>query len=279
MAWAISNSGRKKLFYYAFLRLHDSDKQKIPDPEEHGFVMQVTAIEGDKLSVTVRASPDLNNSSVYLIAQTRKLVKNVQTKQVRDGEVDFQVDRSDLGDGISSIILFDQSRQPVCERLVFKRPVEKIFLEAKSDQAVYGNRKPVLIDLTSGNKDKVPLPGDFSLSVFMVDSLQPFPDQSIVSWFYLGSELKGKIESPEYYLSQTDNTADEALDNLLLTNGWRRFKSNDVSENKKTYFEFLPEIEGPVVNGKIINKLTGATVSHPSFRKLKVGLCIQQRHQ
>ncbi len=32
-------------------------------------------------------------------------------------------------------------------------------------------------------------------------------------------------------------------------------------DSKKTAFEFLPEVEGPVVNGKIINKLTGAPVA------------------
>ena len=34
------------------------------------------------------------------------------------------------------------------------------------------------------------------------------------------------------------------------------------STYKKPYFEFLPEIEGPVVNGKIINKLTGSPVAN-----------------
>ena len=32
-------------------------------------------------------------------------------------------------------------------------------------------------------------------------------------------------------------------------------------DSKKPAFEFLPEVEGPVVNGKIINKLTGAPVA------------------
>jgi hypothetical protein len=97
--------------------------------------------------------------------------------------------------------------------------------------------------------------------VFMIDSLQPVPDQSIGSWLFLSSDLKGKIESPEYYFSNTDKTSDEALDNLLLTQGWRRFKWNDVLEYKKPFFEFLPEIEGPVVNGNIINKETGSPVT------------------
>jgi hypothetical protein len=95
----------------------------------------------------------------------------------------------------------------------------------------------------------------------MIDSLQQLPEQNILSWLFLGSDLKGRIESPEYYFSSSDKSVDEALDNLLLTQGWRRFNWNDIAEGKKPNFEFLPEIEGPVVNGRIINKLTGIAVS------------------
>jgi hypothetical protein len=89
----------------------------------------------------------------------------------------------------------------------------------------------------------------------MIDSLQPVPEENIISYLFLRSELTGKIESPEYYFLNPDSNSDKAIDNLLLTQGWRRFKWNDVLENKKPYFEFLPEVEGPVVNGKILNKI------------------------
>lgn len=248
--------------YYAILRLNDSlIKQKLPDPGNNGFVMRVNGIEGDKLSITVRATPDFDNTHVYLFVQTRQIVKIVQANLIREGEANFLVEKKDLGDGISSITLFNQFRQPVCERLIFKRPREKLFIQAKTDQAVYSSRKPVNIDLTTMSTANLPLESNCSLSVFMIDSLQPVPDQSIGSWLFLSSDLKGKIESPEYYFSKTDKTSDEALDNLLLTQGWRRFKWNDVLEYKKPFFEFLPEIEGPVVNGKIINKETGSPVA------------------
>jgi hypothetical protein len=77
---------------------------------------------------------------------------------------------------------------------------------------------------------------------------------------YLNSELKGRIETPEYYFANADKASDEALDNLLLTQGWRRFRWSDVMDSKKPAFEFLPEVEGPVVTGKVINKLTGNPV-------------------
>jgi hypothetical protein len=248
--------------YFALVKLNDSlIKQKLPDPTDHGFTMSVWEEETDKLKVTVHASADFNNTSVYLFAQTRQMIKNIQTSQVKDGEASFILNKSALGDGISSITIFNQSRQPVCERLVFKRPVEKLAIQAKTDQAVYAPRKPIRIDLSTANTSSQPLSGNLSMSVFMIDSLQHIPEQSIITYLYLHSELKGRIESPEYYFTNTDKVSDEALDNLLLTQGWRRFKWSDVMDSKKPVFEFLPEVEGPVVNGKIINKLTGAPVA------------------
>ena len=248
--------------YFALVKLNDSlIKQKLPDATDQGFSMTVLEEEAGKLKVTVHASADFNNTSVYLFAQTRQTIKNIQTSLIKEGGASFIVNKSDLGDGISSITIFNQSRQPVCERLVFKRPVENLAIQAKTDQAVYTTRKPIRIDLSTTNRNSQPLSGNLSMSVFMIDSLQHVPEQSIITYLYLHSELKGRIESPEYYFTNTDKTSDEALDNLLLTQGWRRFKWNDVMDSKKSAFEFLPEIEGPVVNGKIINKLTGAPVA------------------
>ena len=247
--------------YFAILRLSDSlIKQKLPDPEENGFVMNVAGGDGDHFKITVRATPGFDNTHVYLFAHTRQLTKSVQSGLIKDGETVFLVDKKELGEGISSLTLFNQDRQPVCERLIFKRPEAKLFIQANTDQAVYNSRKPVNIDLVTTDESNIPLAGNCSMSVFMIDPLQPVPEQNILSYLLLSSDLKGKIESPEYYFSNTDKNSDEALDNLLLTQGWRRFKWNEVFENKKPYFEFLPETEGSVVNGKIINKLTGAPV-------------------
>jgi hypothetical protein len=251
----------KSAVYYAVLRLGDSlIKQKLPDAAEQGFTMNLAAGEGDKYKIAVSASPEYNNTQVYLFSQTRQVIKNVQTSTLKDGSAIFWVDKKDLGDGISSITVFNHLRQPVCERLVFNRTGDSLLIQAKTDQPVYMKRKSVNIDVTTGNSAHVPIAGNLSMSVFMIDSLQHIPEQNISTYLYLGSDLKGRIESPGYYLSAADKNRDEALDNLLLTQGWRRFKWNEILEAKKPSFEFLPEIEGPVVNGKIVNKLNGSPV-------------------
>jgi hypothetical protein len=246
--------------YYAVMRLGDTlIKQKLPEAADQGFTMSLTG-EADKYKIVVSASPENNDTRVYLFSQTRQLIKNVQTGTIRDGSTVFTVDKKDLGDGISSITVFNQQRQPVCERLVFKRPEDSLLIQAKTDQSAYTKRKSVQIDVMTSNSAHAPLAGNLSMSVFMIDSLQHIPEQNISTYLYLGSDLKGRIESPGYYLSATDKTGDEALDNLLLTQGWRRFKWSDILESRKPSFEFLPEIEGPVVNGKIVNKLNGLPV-------------------
>jgi hypothetical protein len=245
--------------YYAVCFVGDTIiKQKLPDALDHGISLHISANDTDKLEVIVHASADFDNTTVYLLAQTRQLIKNFKTSTIKNGNATFTVNKRDLGDGISGITIFDQSLQPVCERLVFKRPQETVHIEVKPDQAVYGSRKPVNIQLNTQYSNSGKHIGDFSLSVIMIDSLQTVPEENIISYLYLNSELKGNIESPDYYFTNNDANEDVAMSNLLLTQGWRRFKWKDITENKKPYIEFLPEVEGPVVNGRIINKLTGS---------------------
>jgi hypothetical protein len=48
----------------------------------------------------------------------------------------------------------------------------------------------------------------------------------------------------------------------MLTQGWRRFEWNDSAATQKPAFKFLPEYEGHIVNGKLVNKQTGVPESH-----------------
>jgi hypothetical protein len=233
----------------------------LPDAYDQGFTLSVSEPEGGKLKITVRATETFFNTAVYLFAQTRNLMKTVQSSQLKDGDAIFYIDKKDLGEGISTFTLFNASRQPVCERLFFKRPGTRLMIRAKSDQTGYAPRKAVNIDLLTSNLSDQPVAANMSLSILLLDSLQHLPADNILSYLYLGSELRGGIESPEYYLNNTSEGSDQAIDNLLLTQGWRRFKWNDLLQNSRPVFEFLPEIEGPIVNGKIVDRRTGLPAS------------------
>jgi hypothetical protein len=248
----------KKMDYYAVLRLGDSlIKQKLPAAEDQGFSMEVNEENPDILKVWIRATPEWEGSQIFLFAQTRQVAKNIQLNKLINGQTRFSINKKDLGEGISTITVFNADRQPVCERLVFKRPEKKLTIIATTDQQTYDQRSPVNIDLLARINDQN-APANLSASVFMIDGLQKVPGLDIVSYLYLNSDLKGNIESPSFYFENIDKGTDSALDNLLLTQGWRRFKWEEVWSGRKPAFEFIPELEGQVATGRIINKKTGS---------------------
>ncbi len=257
---------QKNNTYYAVVKLEDSTfMQKLPDPYDQGFTLGLSQTDTEKIKVTVQATTVFLNTDVYLFVHTRHLIKNVQVNQIRNGEAVFYVDKSLLGDGISTFTIFNASRQPVCERLFYKRPKEQMLIRSKTDKPVYGPRKEVAIDISTSDELHPSCPANMSMSVFMLDSLQSMPKENIVSYLFLTSDLRGVIESPDYYIGQTDAESDQAIDNLLLTQGWRRFKWDDLFKYRHPDFEFLPEIEGPVVNGRVEDKNTGAAAKGIPF--------------
>ncbi|MBS1932522.1 MAG: hypothetical protein JST96_00885 [Bacteroidetes bacterium] len=248
--------------YYGVLQINNSViTKKIPDAYPHGYIMNVSDDENYKsIKVTVRSSENLSASLVYLIAHTRGSIKNVQQNNLQDGEIVFSIDKKNLGDGISELTVFNSDRQPVCDRLYFKQPEKEMFITIKKDQENYQNRKKVNIDLSTSDQSGN-ISGNLSLAVILLDSLQHIPENNIVNYLLLSSDLKGRIESPQYYFDTANKDAKEAIDNLMLTQGWSRFKWEEVLQNKTPSFDFLPEIEGPIINATISDKKTGHPVS------------------
>lgn len=222
--------------------------------QEQGYVMQVKDSTALFLQVIV-AARNLQGE-VSLLAHSKSVPKFAEKSTLKDGKTVFSVNKNNLGDGITSITLFDNNQQPVCERLYFKRPTQSLALSAKTDKKQYAPREKITIDLTSA-LNTTPAIADLSVSVYLVDSL-PAPEQTFIeSYLGLTSDLKGTVESPGYYFQNTGLEADQALDNLMLTHGWRRFKWEEVVQTKAPNFAHIPEAVGHLMWGKVVDSKTG----------------------
>ncbi len=96
------------------------------------------------------------------------------------------------------------------------------------------------------------------MSVYRVDGLENTDQGDILSYLWLSSDLVGNIESPGYYFTNNSPEAVEAVDNLMLTQGWRRFQWSNIVNDKPAAFNFLPETYGHIITAKIINTTTSA---------------------
>ncbi|MDB5149315.1 MAG: hypothetical protein JWQ57_3335, partial [Mucilaginibacter sp.] len=230
--------------------------KELPAVNSRGYVMTVKDVGGAQLGVTIKGT-GVETGELYLFAHTRQLVKAAMTTSFNNGSASFILDKTKLGEGISHLTIFNSARQPVCERLYFKRPKQNLSIDAAADQPSYARRKKVSVDIAAKDFSGQIKPANISMSVYKIDSLQSIDADEIFSYLWLRSDLRGNIESAGYYFKNTDTEADAAVDNLMLSQGWRRFQWDNVLGNKSASFNFLPEYDGHLITGKITNTQTG----------------------
>ncbi len=217
--------------YEAVTIMPDGEKiiQKLPAAFNSGYVMQLEEADDSMLKITVQGSGNSDNSStIYLFVQTRGVVKALLNNQLQNGSASFLIDKTKLGDGISQFTVFNAERMPVCERLYFKFPEKRMELKLSTDNQLYVNREKINIHIRSADQNGVPLPANCSIAVYQIDSLQEMDEMNIDNWLWLSSDLEGTVESPGYYFSNKGVGTEEAMDNLMMTRGWRRFRWEDV---------------------------------------------------
>lgn len=228
----------------------------LPIAREQGYVMNVFREGGTKLRIQVST----NNHSlhaIHLVGHTRQVINLSERKSINNGIAEFIIDKSALGEGISHFTLFNEAKQPLCERLYFVRPRKKLMIESVPDAVVQSPRKKISIGILSKDETGKPVPADLSVSVYYAGTDSISRDTDISSYFWLESDLRGKIESPGFYFSETGMEGEIAADNLMMTHGWRRFLWQDVFTNKDVRDEFIPEFRDHIIHAKITNPKTG----------------------
>ena len=231
--------------------------EQLPEVYREGYTIQLDDTDSDKLKIIVQHSGN-TPEQVYLLGHTRQMIAFSEIEAINQGMATFLVDKNVLAAGITHFTVFNADKKPVCERLYFKPPTEKLEVQVSTDKARYGTREKVTLNLLAQANAGNPTSAELSLAVYKLDALQGFPVTNIESYLWLSSDLKGTIENPAYYFSDAGATDREAMDNLMLTHGWSRFKWEDILEQEPVVYSILPEYNGHFINGKVTHKTTGA---------------------
>lgn len=215
-------------------------KKALPTVESTGLAMQLVRSANGSITVNLMVK-NYNTKSLRLFCHTRNQININQVQPVVNEMASFTFNERDLKEGISQLTIFDEFNKPLSERLYFKKPTNPLQINASVDHSQYGNRMAVNLSLEAQEN------ASLSVSVFKADSLNAINGGSLFSYLWLSSELKGNIENPAYYFAQGDENL-QAIDNLMLTQGWRRFNWAEVMQN----FVFNP-VHAPEMKGMILN--------------------------
>jgi hypothetical protein len=236
--------------YRAIVKVQDKAYSKaLPQIQNEGYVMQVQASPTD-INIRVQYRGPENPSAVHLLAHTRQFLKVSMTGARVNNEYNFQVPLDKVGEGITHFTIFDENQMPVADRLFFKKPGNALRIHATLQKRNFSSREAVELTVSSRSATEQ-VPANLSLSVFMADSLQSVSPMNIHAYLMLSSDLKGFIESPEYYLYSNNPEVNAAADNLMMTQGWSRFTWKDVLKAPSESPWLAPEYEGIILSGKM----------------------------
>ncbi|NDK56756.1 hypothetical protein [Pontibacter fetidus] len=245
--------------YTAIVTLPNGQKfeQPLPKVYDQGNALNLQEEVNNQLKITVSQTGQ-QAAQLYLLGHTRQMIAVSETATINQGAATFLVDKNALADGITHFTVFNADKKPVSERLYFKQPTQLLHLNLATDKQHYTTREKVALDITAQAGPENNTAANLSMAVYRLDSLQATVANSIESYLWLTSDLKGTIENPGYYFSAAGATDSQAIDNLMLTHGWSRFKWEDILDKTPATYSFAPEFGGHWITGQVTSKSTGA---------------------
>lgn len=149
--------------------------------------------------------------------------------------------------GILQLTLFDSNWIAVAERITFINNNDFSF-EPEVGFATLGTGKRGKNILVVNVPDTVTA----NLSVSVTDAgIGIDSSGNIVSNLLLTSDIKGLVYKPDYYFKDNSDSLQQQLDLVMLTNGWRRIKWDEVVNAKTPKLTYQPDSAYLSLGGKI----------------------------
>lgn len=226
----------------------------LPKIKSSGALLQVT-VSGTNRIFSVACSPDLIAAmdTVHLIG-TIYQHQAFRTARATNAEaIKGTIPTIGLPSGILTITLFDKTWKPLAERITYIDNREYSFQPEMEVQRWGLNKR-------ARNELKITVPDSLlaNLSIAVTDfAIGTDSSNNIISHLMLSSELKGDVYNPAYYFSYSSEEASQHLDLVMLTNGWRRFKWDEIVSGKIPKPLYAKDTSYLTLSGKVMGVLPG----------------------
>ncbi len=208
---------------------------KLPKAEKEGV-----ALHFDPLTRTASVNAVGVKAAAYGILCRGRL----QKFQRLNGERTISLKDVQLPTGVNDLVIYDADARPLASRLFFVNNHdmgEKIDVKMMTDAGGVAEKttlrphQKVNLELSASNAQHQ-TPNTFSVAIRDARTDDPgYDDGNILTDMLLGSELRGFVASPAYYFASDDAEHTSRLDQLMMIQGWRRYK-------RVKQARYLPEV-------------------------------------
>lgn len=243
----------KKYFAIVTSPFKSEEKIVLPLAQKSNFV--INAVKNPE-NVSLKIYAPLAIEAKVLVRNIAKIHQAVNL-DLKQGWNLLDIKTKDFPVGIQSFSLMVEDKI-VTERLVFLNYQNGLKIEIKTDKQTYLPREKVKVGIVTKDKNNEPVASNISVSVVDSKLLTYIDDKqdNILSWMFLGAELKGKIHEPGFYfdINKKLEEKEQAIDLLLNTHGWRKYNQENLEKLLLERQNLEPEksniVEGFVQNYK-----------------------------
>jgi hypothetical protein len=241
--------------YTANIKFADSTTKSIPLPTAatEGYALAVYQPNKDSVLVRIQASALLLPSTVNLVIHNSGDIIYASPVTISGAMTSIWLDKQSFPGGIAQFTIFNNNNEPLNERIAFIKNDSHMQLALKTEKETYKSKEHVQIQLNAKGGDGETVAANFSVSVINEDKVPVDEDaeSTIFSNILLSSDIKGYIEKPNYYFSADTGEVNKALDNLMLTQGYRRFEWKSLNNIVSAQPMFAAEGRGATISGTV----------------------------
>ena len=222
---------------------------ELPEIKERGKTFKLYSKNDDFLRFIVSQTKGLQEEPIYLRIQSKGKVYGIAKGFIKEKLV-IKIPIKDLPSGIAEVTLFDKNLGPIAERLVFLHQDKKLRISTTLEKTRFFTKEEVSFKIKVTDENENPVSTHLGISVYDKIYKNPLDVKNILTHYQLSTDLKGKIFNPHHYFDDKNEKRIQALDLLLLTQGWRKYVWNQ-EELKKNSFTKAPFLNDTIF-GKVL---------------------------
>ena len=241
-------------------------KAQWPEVAKSGVTLRVD-VERDTVDIVIRRTDDLLADSMGLTLMHAGVLENYMS--INGKEEHVRIEKQELKVGVNQATVFDEHGRVWADRLFFV----KDSTTTRSNVTISGMKndyepyEAIRLTLTAPQQKG----GNMSLAVRDAAHNDVLYDNaSLQTEMLLTSEIKGFVPNPEFFFEKNDDIHNRALDLLMMTQGWRRFKWEEMAVKNAWQLTQVPE-RTPVITGKVYKTSDGmfAAMAGDAFSEIE----------
>lgn len=233
--------------------LTDGRIYPLPAIERTGMTFSILRNNNTAITMLVSASDSLPHP--FTVFAKQRGVPCCSAKGIVKGQqiVRLPIERFSM-QGIAEITLSDENDHPIAERLVYVNPARRLNIAVSTDRQQYNRRDEGKVLLRVTDSSGQPVLSELAVSIFDKAYLYLPGQENILSHCYLSEEIRGNIFNPTYFFDERNEDRLQALDLLLMTQGWRCYAWDESpAQGREILSDGLRGVE--TTSNKLTNKM------------------------